>query len=77
MNEAFTSHIIGLNRNESDSILNFIYKHLHNPDFQCRFIWEKNSIAFWDNRITQHFAVGDYNTKRTMHRLTIEGTKPN
>ena len=77
VNEAFTSHIIGLNRNESDSILNFIYKHLHNPDFQCRFIWEKNSIAFWDNRITQHFAVGDYNTKRTMHRLTIEGTKPN
>jgi len=76
VNEAFTSHIIGLNRNESDSILNFIYQHLHNPDFQCRFIWEKNSIAFWDNRITQHFAVGDYDTKRIMHRLTIEGTKP-
>jgi taurine dioxygenase len=76
VNEAFTSHIKGLNQNESDSILNFIYQHLHNPDFQCRFIWEKNSIAFWDNRVTQHFAVGDYDTKRIMHRLTIEGTKP-
>ena len=77
VNEAFTSHIKGLNQNESDSILNFLYKHLHNPDFQCRFIWEENSIAFWDNRVTQHFAVGDYTSRRTMHRLTIEGTKPN
>ena len=76
VNEAFTSHIKGLNQNESDSILNFLYKHLHNPDFQCRFIWEENSIAFWDNRVTQHFAVGDYASRRTMHRLTIEGTKP-
>tara|TARA_B100000929_G_scaffold224417_1_gene180733 strand:+ start:198 stop:1040 length:843 start_codon:yes stop_codon:yes gene_type:complete len=77
VNEAFTSHITGLNHNESDSLLDFLYKHLHNPDFQCRFIWEKNSIAFWDNQVTQHFAVGDYNTKRIMHRLTIEGTKLN
>jgi taurine dioxygenase len=77
VNEAFTSHITGLNHNESDSLLDFLYKHLHNPDFQCRFIWEKNSIAFWDNQVTQHFAVGDYNTKRIMHRLTIEGTKSN
>jgi taurine dioxygenase len=77
VNEAFTSHITGLNHNESDSLLDFLYKHLHNPDFQCRFIWEKNSIAFWDNQVTQHFAVGDYNTKRIMHRLTIKGTKLN
>ena len=74
VNEIFTSHISGLNIKESDAILGFLYKHLHNPDFQCRFIWENNSIAFWDNQITQHYAVGDYRSLRLMHRLTVDGT---
>ena len=74
VNEIFTSHISGLNIKESDAILGFLYKHLHNPDFQCRFIWEKDSIAFWDNQITQHYAVGDYSSLRVMHRLTVNGT---
>ncbi len=76
VNEAFTSHITGLNPKESDAILEFLFKHFHNPDLQCRFIWKENSIAFWDNEVTQHFAVGDYDSKRTMHRLTISGTAP-
>ena len=74
VNEIFTSHIKGLNINESDAILELLYKHLHNPNYQCRFIWEKNSIAFWDNQITQHYAVGDYSSLRVMHRLTVDGT---
>jgi taurine dioxygenase len=74
VNEIFTSHICGLNTNESDSILQFLYRHIHNPNFQCRFIWQQNSIAFWDNQITQHYAVADYSSLRTMHRLTVDGT---
>ncbi|GIT38015.1 MAG: hypothetical protein Ct9H300mP6_18830 [Gammaproteobacteria bacterium] len=65
VNEIFTSHIKGLNINESDAILEFLYKH-YTTKFQCRFIGEKNSIAFWDNQITQHFAVGDYSSLRVM-----------
>jgi taurine dioxygenase len=74
VNEIFTSHICGLNTNESDSILQFLYRHIHNPNFQCRFIWQQNSIALWDNQITQHYAVADYSSLRTMHRLTVDGT---
>ncbi|MDC0185653.1 TauD/TfdA family dioxygenase [Gammaproteobacteria bacterium] len=74
VNEIFTSHITGLNSNESDAILQFLYRHIHNPNFQCRFIWQQNSIAFWDNQITQHYAVADYSSLRTMHRLTVDGT---
>ncbi|MBC8227821.1 MAG: TauD/TfdA family dioxygenase [Gammaproteobacteria bacterium] len=74
VNEIFTSHITGLNSNESDAILQLLYRHIHNPNFQCRFIWQQNSIAFWDNQITQHYAVADYSSLRTMHRLTVDGT---
>ena len=47
------------------------------PEFSCRFRWRKNSIAFWDNRCTQHRVIGDnLHAQRRMERITIEGTKP-
>ena len=49
--------------------------HIRSPDFQCRFTWDTNSVAFWDNRSAQHFAVPDYTTRRVMNRVTIAGEK--
>ncbi|MGY8991924.1 MAG: TauD/TfdA dioxygenase family protein [Rhodospirillales bacterium] len=47
------------------------------PEFQCRFRWAPGSIAFWDNRCTQHLAINDYNgLRRRMHRITLEGDRP-
>ena len=57
-------------------ILEFLFQHIAKPAFQCRFKWEKDSIAFWDNRSTWHLAVNDYHgERRLMHRITIDGTR--
>src|SRR5215510_11496402 len=53
VNRGFTSHINELPPGESAALLAFLYAHLEKPDFQCRFRWEKHSVAFWDNRCTQ------------------------
>jgi taurine dioxygenase len=77
VNPAFTSHIRGLRRAESDALLAFLYRHMETPEFTCRFHWEKGSVAIWDNRCTQHRVVAD-NVKayRRMERVTIEGNRP-
>jgi taurine dioxygenase len=47
------------------------------PEYQVRFRWKKNSVAFWDNRSTQHYAVMDYPPcHRKMERAGIVGDKP-
>ena len=46
------------------------------PEFQCRFRWRKGSLAVWDNRVTQHYAIADYADRRVMHRITIKGDRP-
>jgi len=43
---------------ESSAILRYLYQHMENPLFQCRFRWSQNAIAFWDNGCAQHGAVG-------------------
>ena len=62
---------------ESKPLLGYLSQHVTRPEFTCRFRWEPGSLAFWDNRCTQHFAVNDYTgARRRMHRLTIEGERP-
>jgi taurine dioxygenase len=61
-------------KDESDYILSFLYKHITNPNFNCRFRWKPHSVAFWDNRCTQHLAVWDYFPQvRSGYRVTIAG----
>ncbi len=66
----------GLSEAEGDLLLPFLCDHIRSPEFQCRFRWDVNSIAFWDNRSAQHFAVPDYGERRVMHRVTLAGDKP-
>jgi taurine dioxygenase len=77
VNRGFTRSLIGVPRDESDGILNYLYQHMENPLFQCRFRWQANSIAFWDNRAVQHRAMWDY-WPHTRHgnRVTVAGDKP-
>ena len=71
-----TTRIVGLSEAESDLLLTFLLSHIQLPEFHCRFRWEPNSIAFWDQRCTVHYAIPDYKEQRTMYRLSIDGDKP-
>lgn len=73
VNRNSTTHIVGLSDREQDVVLPFLFDHVRSPEYQCRFHWEEGSIAFWDNRSVQHYAVADYHERRIMHRATIAG----
>jgi taurine dioxygenase len=77
VNVAFTQHIVGMDKTESDALLKYLYAQAAIPEYQCRFRWRTNSIAFWDNRACQHYAVSDYwPAVRRMERVTIIGDRP-
>jgi len=77
VNRSFTTRIKGLKPAESNALLAFLYSHLESPDFQVRFRWEVGSVAIWDNRCTQHYAVWDYHPHfRHGHRVSIVGERP-
>ncbi len=77
VNRGFTYRINEVPEEESDAILNYLYQHAEKPDFQVRFRWEADSVAFWDNRAVQHLAVWDYFPQvRSGHRVTIKGDRP-
>lgn len=77
VNASYTTRIAELATGESDAVLAFLYQHVKNPNFQVRFRWRPNSVAFWDNRCTQHLAVWDYFPEtRSGYRVTIAGDRP-
>lgn len=74
VNAAFTVGIEGWTADESQALLQFLYRHAQRPEFTYRFHWEPGSLAFWDNRATWHYALNDYHgDQRLMHRITVSG----
>ena len=72
VNATFTSHIKGLSRVESDALLTQLFALPQVPEFQARLRWAPGTLAVWDNRSTQHYAVGDFFPQhRKLHRITI------
>ena len=77
VNEGFTTRINELSEAESDAILTLLFAHATRPEYTIRWRWQENDVAFWDNRVTQHYAVDDYRpNRRVMHRATILGDAP-
>jgi taurine dioxygenase len=77
VSRTFTTRIVQLSNSESDAVLRMLFKHIENPEFQCRFQWRPNSVAFWDNRCAQHHALWDYYPHRRRGlRVTIKGDAP-
>lgn len=77
VNEGFTTRINELSEGESEAILKLLFAHATRPEFTVRWRWQANDVAFWDNRVTQHFAVDDYRpARRVMHRATVLGDVP-
>ncbi|OAA66988.1 alpha-ketoglutarate-dependent taurine dioxygenase [Niveomyces insectorum RCEF 264] len=79
VNRAMTERIVGLDKAESDVILNYLYDvYERNVDIQVRFRWTPNTSALWDNRITIHNASWDYGGAYPRHgtRVTSLAEKP-
>jgi taurine dioxygenase len=77
VNVAHTVGFAGMTEEESMPLLAFLFRHQIRPEFTCRFRWEAGSLAIWDNRCAQHYAMNDYHGhKRVMHRITLVGDKP-
>ncbi|MFD4260382.1 TauD/TfdA dioxygenase family protein [Streptomyces sp. NPDC058534] len=77
VNTSFTTRITGMDRAESDRLLRFLFQQAHVPEYQVRFRWQAGDVAFWDNRATQHYAVGDYGSERRVaERVAIAGDRP-
>lgn len=77
VSEGFTTRINELSEAESKALLALLFAHATRPEFTIRWRWQENDVAFWDNRVTQHYAVDDYRPqRRVMHRATILGDAP-
>jgi taurine dioxygenase len=77
VNRVFTTKIVELQEVESRSVLDTLYWFAEHATFQCRFRWEKNSVAMWDNRALQHLAIWDYFPQvRSGWRVSIVGERP-
>lgn len=75
VSEAVTTQIVGMNRDESDAILEFLFDHQVRPEYTMRHQWRTNDVVMWDNRCTLHQAVADHDHEesRVMHRTTLSG----
>jgi len=77
INGAHTVRFEDMTEEESAPLLQYLFAHQQRPEFTCRFRWEVGSIAFWDNRCTQHNPINDYHGfRRVMHRVTLAGDQP-
>ncbi|MEM7563668.1 MAG: TauD/TfdA family dioxygenase [Pseudomonadota bacterium] len=77
VNSIHTLKFEGMTREESLPLLNYLYDQVPRPEFCFRLQWEKDTLAMWDNRCTQHYALNDYHGhRRVMHRIIVEGDQP-
>lgn len=76
-NRGFVTHIEGMTREESMPIIDHLERAVMDPSVQCRFKWEVDSFAMWDNRAVQHCATNDFwPENRDVERVTIIGDRP-
>ena len=77
VNPQFTVRIEGLHADESRALLDVLFEQAHVPEYQFRLRWEPNTIVFWDNASTQHYAANDYYPqRRRMERTAVVGDVP-
>jgi taurine dioxygenase len=77
VNSNFTIGIKGMKESESSPLLERLYRQASIPDYQVRFRWAADCVAFWDNRSTQHYATKDFFPEhRLMERVTVAGDRP-
>jgi taurine dioxygenase len=77
VNSLLTSHIKDIPREVGEPLLRYLCAQAAVPEYQIRHRWRKNTVAFWDNRSTQHYASADYwPAIRKLSRISIGGDRP-
>lgn len=77
VNPVYTTGIAGWSRVDSEGLLQRLYRHSVNENFTWRLRWARGTLAIWDNRCTQHFAMNDYQGhRREMVRTSVKGAPP-
>ncbi len=76
VNQHFTRRVVELSHEESEMLLDYLVRWIAQPRFCVRYRWRPGTIAFWDNRCTQHFVVGDFAGERIIQRVTVMGDRP-
>ena len=87
VNQGFTTHFVNFHNHgdvrfgqdftiEANNLMNYLIRQAEIPEYQVRIRWRRNTIAIWDNRATQHYAIHDfYPAERRMMRATIVGDR--
>ena len=76
VNEHFTRRIVEMSAAESDTLLTFLTRWVQQPAFTVRYRWRAVTIGMWDNRVTQHYVVNDFQGERVIERVTVMGDRP-
>lgn len=77
VNASFTREVVGMDPDEGRRLLRRLYATASMPEVQVRFRWQPGSVAFWDNRATQHIVANDFlPARRVMERVTVAGDAP-
>ncbi|MFJ8104552.1 TauD/TfdA dioxygenase family protein [Streptomyces sp. NPDC096132] len=73
----FAQRIVGLSVAESRKILDLLQSYVTRPENVLRHRWSENQLVLFDNRITQHYAIDNYDhLPRRLHRVTVAGDVP-
>ncbi len=77
VNATYTRYLVGVAPDESDAVLQYLYRHLTQVSLMYRHRWQTGDLMIWDNLFTQHYAVFDYpGQRRRMQRVSVLGTDP-
>ena len=75
VNRQFTRRVVGLDSNDSEELLETLYRYIENPNLQLRHRWTEGDVGLWDERATWHFAVADhYPQRREMARMIVSSS---
>jgi alpha-ketoglutarate-dependent sulfate ester dioxygenase len=73
----FAKRIVGLSSRESAALLGIFQSYVTRPENQVRWSWSPNQLLIFDNRITQHYAIDNYDDlPRRLNRVTVAGDVP-
>ncbi|MFC7751862.1 TauD/TfdA dioxygenase family protein [Tsukamurella soli] len=73
----FVRNLVGLSKSDSDDLLRIFQRHVTRPENVIRWSWSPDQLLIFDNRITQHYAIDNYDDlPRLLHRVTVAGDVP-